>query len=248
MSLEQRVRALASTFLGEADERDAVISAAVSPPVQRFDYSDVVGLPGQSAAEHEKWMAAWKKMDLSHVFGFPMWEEEVFTLLQASFTDLLSIFTYYAYAGDAAASSSRSGKAKGGWSADTMQQSELVDLALDTGLATDAFPMTRVISLFEAENKRSGAGDADLELYEFLPSSRLRRSSPTRRAPRASRCPPRSSGSSRPPLAHRAPRRAAAARRAPRRTSRPPRLKVHGPREGLLRRGRRALRGPHGRA
>merc|ERR1719473_1137309 len=105
-------------------------------------------------------MAAWKAMDLSHVAGFPTWEDEVFHTMQAAFTDLLSIFTYYAFTGD--------GGEAGSWAAETMQQTELVDLALDCGLATSAFPMTRLVSLFEAENKRSGAGDSDLELYEFL--------------------------------------------------------------------------------
>ena len=65
-----------------------------------------------------------------------------------------------AYVGDGAGAA--------GWSAETMQQTELVDLVLDVGLATKAFPMTKISSLFEAENKRNGAGDQDLELYEFL--------------------------------------------------------------------------------
>ena len=49
----------------------------------------------------------------------------------------------------------------------TLQQGAS-SLALDGGLATKAFPKTRIIALFEAENERNGAGDADLELSEFL--------------------------------------------------------------------------------
>ena len=151
-----------ANFLGEKDDK-AVVSVAVkasaSAAVPRIDMSQVQGLPGQSAAEHDKWMGAWRKMDLSHVDGFPVWEEEVFGILQSSFTDLYSIFAYYA--GDAAGLG-------GDWSAETLQQTELVDLVLDTGLATKTFPMTMIVALFEAENKRNGAGDSDLELGEFL--------------------------------------------------------------------------------
>ena len=157
MSLEQRVHALVVSYLGDKDEAKAV-SAAIAPPIARFDATGVEPLFGQSLAEHDKFMDAWRRMDLSGVAGFPLWEEEVFGCLQNHFTDLYSIFTYYAYSGDAAGSSS----------AETMQQTELIDLALDTGLASKAYPMTKIVSLFEAENKRSGVGDTDLELFEFL--------------------------------------------------------------------------------
>jgi hypothetical protein len=91
-----------------------------------------------------------------------LWEEDVFSMMQPAFTDLLSIFTYYAYAGSASDGSATS------WSTDTLQQTELVDLALDCGLATKQFSMAKVVALFEAENARNGAADADLELFEFL--------------------------------------------------------------------------------
>ena len=159
MDTSARVGAIVANYLREKDEHQ-VVSAAIAPPMARFDTSEVIGLPGQSAAEHDKWMSAWRAMDLSHVAGFPIWEEEVFHVLQGTFGDLLSIFTYYAYSGDASAG--------GAWSSATMQQTELVDLALDCGLATSAFPMTKVTALFEGENKRNGSGDADLELNEFL--------------------------------------------------------------------------------
>ena len=32
--------------------------------------------------EHRQFLATWGKMDLSHVFGFPMWEKEVHLTLQ----------------------------------------------------------------------------------------------------------------------------------------------------------------------
>ena len=51
-----------------------------------------------------------------------------------------------------------------------MQQTELVDLALDCGLATAAFPMARVQLVFaRADLTDDGkAGDMALELHEFL--------------------------------------------------------------------------------
>ena len=52
----------------------------------------------------------------------------------------------------------------------TMQQGELVDLALDCGLPTDALPMARVQGVFaRADQTDEGkGGDHALELHEFL--------------------------------------------------------------------------------
>ena len=60
--------------------------------------------------------------------------------------------------GDGAAAGAGDG---GGASAETMQQTELIDLALDCGLATKNFPMTRIVQLFDDANKASGGGAVD---------------------------------------------------------------------------------------
>jgi len=159
MSTESKVASIVANYLGEKDE-NAAIGAAMVPTAARFDASQVMGLPGHSAAEHERWMAAWMQVDLSMVPGFPLWEREVFEVLHNSFTDLLGLFTYYAYANDASGPT--------GASAETMQQTELVDLALDCGLATKEFPMTRIVSLFDETNQARGSTDTDLELHEFF--------------------------------------------------------------------------------
>ena len=162
MSTGQRVEALVANFLGVKDEKALVKTVkkkAAVADVPRYDASGAIALPGQGAAEHDKFMSSWKKLDLSHVEGFPTWEEEIFHILQQSFTDLLSIFTYYACAGEPTGST---------WGGSTLQQTELVDLALDCGLATKALPMNKLVKLFEEENSRFGAGDQDLELHEFL--------------------------------------------------------------------------------
>ncbi|KOO22536.1 hypothetical protein Ctob_006009 [Chrysochromulina tobinii] len=158
MSNEVKVATLVATYLGQKEEVAATQVAATSVAAARVDLSRVEGLPGQSAAEHEKWIATWRKMDLSTLFGFPAWERDVFDVLHAAFVDLLNLFEYYSYCGDEA----------GGAAASTMQQTELVDLALDCGLATKDFPMTRIVSLFDVVNRSRGATDSDLELHEFL--------------------------------------------------------------------------------
>ena len=96
------------------------------------------------------------------MFGFPLWEEDVFNALAGSFGELQSIFSQYAKSGTAGA-------------ALTMQQSELTDLALDCSLATSAFPMDRVLLIFERADALDPAAlakgekaDGALELFEFI--------------------------------------------------------------------------------
>ena len=122
--------------------------------------------------------AIWAKMDLSHVFGFPMWEKDVYELLQKAHGELKSIFDHYSKAGSAGSGSATA--------AMTMQQTELVDVALDCGLTSETFPMVRVQNIFEradqvddtfkvsAADRRvvtgetAKGGDRGLELHEFL--------------------------------------------------------------------------------
>ena len=93
---------------------------------------------------------------------FPLWEKAVFGLLHRSCGELHLIFSQYAKSGTAGSSSAHA--------AETMQQTELVDLALDCGLATDSFPMARVQGVFaRADQTDDGkGGDHALEMHEFL--------------------------------------------------------------------------------
>ena len=154
MELEAKVGSIVATFLGEMDE-SAAIGDAIAPKVARFDPTETLALPGHSAAEHERWMSAWSQMDLSRLVGFPTWEKEVFDILQHFFLDLYNLFVYYSYAGDA-------------FAGETMQQGELVDLALDCAIATKDFPMTKLVQLFDEVNKASATVNTDLDLPEFL--------------------------------------------------------------------------------
>ena len=123
-------------------------------------------------------IGTWKKMDLNHVMGFPVWEEEVFGVIQRAFPELVSIFTEYAKSGSAG-----SGSAK---ATTTMQSTELTNLALDCELATDNFKMARINTIFQradqvddtyvvdkadkrkVKGKSAEMGDHGLELHEFM--------------------------------------------------------------------------------
>ena len=162
MSLAQRVEGILANYFGEKDEQQVITEAAV-PKVERLSVESVQPMLGQDPDEHKKFVSTWGKMDLGHVYGFPLWEKEVFQLLHSSDAELLSIFTHYAKSGTAGSSSATL--------AMTMQQTELVDLALDVGLATQAFPMVRVQNIFERadqnDDKRKAA-DNGLAYHEFL--------------------------------------------------------------------------------
>ena len=141
MGAQQKVEAIIAEYLGKASIDEVVASAA--PKVERYDPSGSGAPPAM--------IEAWGKMStIEYIAGFPTWEEEVFGLLAGAFADLEPLFSYYA------------GDTPG------MQQAELVDLVLDNNLPTKAFPITKIVALFEQVNKESGMGDADFELHEFL--------------------------------------------------------------------------------
>jgi hypothetical protein len=198
MSLAQRVAGIVANFLGEKDEQQ-VLTEVLVPRAERMSTAGVVALPGMDTAVHGQFMSMWARMDLSHLFGFPLWEKAVFSLLHRSFPELQSIFRAHSRKGAApsvelfdghggstaadmqlftrpwgpwdrsvvrhasAATAMTSGGSSEPSALETMQQAELVDLALDCGLATDAFPMARVQAVFA----RADATKA-LELHEFV--------------------------------------------------------------------------------
>jgi hypothetical protein len=140
MSLPMRVSAVFANYLGEKDEQ-AVISEALYPPLVRFDPSTSQPKAGAPYNEHRLLLETWAKMDLSHMFGFPAWEGELFGAFQGAFGELRSIFDYYAKSGTA-------GSASAG-AAMTMQSTELTNLALDCNFVTPAFSMARVNTIFQ---------------------------------------------------------------------------------------------------
>ena len=177
MSLAQRIEGVIRNFLQEEDEHK-VISKYCYPPLPRYDTSTATPLEGESRADFETFVGFWGLMDLSHVYGFPLWEEGVFNLLHGAFEQLRSIFDYYAKSGTAGSASTAALL--------TMQQTELQTLALDVGMNSEKFSMTRVINIFKRADQvddtkketdtdhrvQTGedatAGDKGLELHEFL--------------------------------------------------------------------------------
>ena len=177
MPLSERVLGMIANYLQEKDEHK-VISDCLYPPLPRYDASSATQLEGESRNDFNSFKATWSQMDLTHVYGFPLWEKEVFELLHATFEGLRSIFDYYAKSGTAGSASAAS--------AQTMQQTELQNLALDCGLSSEQFSMTRVINIFaradqvddtfkvSAADRRvmtgetAKGGDGGLELHEFL--------------------------------------------------------------------------------
>ena len=95
MSLAQRVAGICSNLLGEKDEQQ-VITQAIVPKVTRFEPEQLKPPPHVSAASHLRFLAAWRRMDLSRIHGFPLWERPVFVRLLASFDELDAFFAFYA--------------------------------------------------------------------------------------------------------------------------------------------------------
>ena len=117
--IEGRIKEIEG-ILGEKDAH-CVITEFQQPTAPRYDY--------KNSGADERWIKIYSKMDLSHVYGFPLWEQGVFELLHASFEQLRSIFDYYAKSGTAGSSSTGALL--------TMQQTELQTLALDVGMNSE---------------------------------------------------------------------------------------------------------------
>ena len=66
--------AIICNLFGEKDEQQVITEAIVPQPV-RFDPSKQPPLPGESAEEHARWLGVWRRMDLAHINGFPLWEQ-----------------------------------------------------------------------------------------------------------------------------------------------------------------------------
>ena len=136
MPLEVIVDGIYANFLGEKDAH-AVVTEFQQPALPRYDYA--------SSGASPKWITVYAKMDLSHVFGFPTWEKEVFDVLGKHYNEIKLIFQQYAKSGSAGSASAEQ--------LFTMQKTELTNLSLDCGLANEEFTQTRVINVFERANQ-----------------------------------------------------------------------------------------------
>ena len=95
MKVGAKVRAMVGNLLGEVTE-EAAMEKATHVAAPRFD---VYAEPRPSSMEpeaHAEWLRMWSQMALGDLHGFPVWEKEVFVLLQSNLGLLQSIFLAYA--------------------------------------------------------------------------------------------------------------------------------------------------------
>ena len=136
LPLAMMVDGIIANFLGEADE--AKVVQKLYPPPPRFNPASM-SVPGKPAPP-PTFMAAWGKMDLSHLWGFPTFESGVFEILEANYGELNSIFSEYAKSGTAGSSNMTALM--------TIQSTEFTTFALDCGLQTPEFNTTRINNIF----------------------------------------------------------------------------------------------------
>ena len=65
-----------------------MITEAIVPEPERFDPTHEQPLPSESTDDLARWLGVWRRMDLAHINGFPLWEKEVFDALHSAFEPL----------------------------------------------------------------------------------------------------------------------------------------------------------------
>lgn len=144
-------------ILGEADE-EAVVAKATYVRCKRFDALSAQPLDDMSSEMHAILLQTWAELLLADIAGFPLWEAEVFRMLQRDFSVLAEIFRNY---------SSRS---------IMMLSSDLTDCAIDLEEfhdLVDECELTKepcdFAAMYTHVAKANAAGDDTvLELSEFI--------------------------------------------------------------------------------
>ena len=80
----QKITAFVQNLLGEMSEEDCMRQSTYIRAV-RYDLGDSVPLKDESPEEHAAFLAEFKQLDLSGLYGFPLWEADVHDLLHAHF-------------------------------------------------------------------------------------------------------------------------------------------------------------------
>ena len=173
MDPSMKVKSLLQNFFGEMTEEDCMRQGTYIRAV-RYDLGDSVPLKDESPEEHAAFLAEFKQLDLSGLYGFPLWEAEVHDLLHANFRELASIFRGYCKS---------LGEGSSDESAKTMDLEEFHDFVIDVGLETKlttnkaAEPAVYTFEQMKEQFTRadkSGKGlagpaaNSELVLYEFL--------------------------------------------------------------------------------
>ena len=146
---------MVQNVLGQATEMEVITEAVASEASEgAADFDEKV-----KEAQRKNWLICWKNMSFKDLHGFPLWETQLHDVLQGAFPELSSVFTHYAKSGSAGTTSAHA--------AETMQQTELVDMALDCDLTSEAFPMVRVQNIFERADQvddTKQASDSDVRV------------------------------------------------------------------------------------
>ena len=142
MSLADGVRGVFMNILGEKTD-EAVIRDATYIHAERFDWKLAKPLNGQSLAAHRKWIDCWQNISIADLHYFPLWEKDVFEVMQAVFPDLTNIFAHYA-------------KSIGGSTtaedAVEMTMSEFKDFVKDVSLETQHLRFDVMMNMFKKAN------------------------------------------------------------------------------------------------
>lgn len=99
MSKGAAVKGFLQNFFGEMSEEE-VLTEGTYIRAPRFDWrNDSKPLDYMSMEDHEEWLHIFSMLQLSMLYGFPLWEREVHDLLQAAFEELRAIFRSYCRGG-----------------------------------------------------------------------------------------------------------------------------------------------------
>ncbi|KAL1507904.1 hypothetical protein AB1Y20_007510 [Prymnesium parvum] len=96
MTTRDKVAAFLDNLTNKCDEETVIANATeqTTPPV--FDaVKESVALLGEPEAQFAHWLACWKQLRLSSLFGFPLWLRELHEYLHQHFRQLHMIFAFY---------------------------------------------------------------------------------------------------------------------------------------------------------
>ena len=81
MSLANKVEGMVRNWLLEEDTVGVVCEAVHIAGPDRFDWKQAEPLPGEERSDFSRWVQCWRRMTVSDLDGFPVWEKEVYDVL-----------------------------------------------------------------------------------------------------------------------------------------------------------------------
>jgi len=95
--VSDRVTALILNVLGRMDVASVITAATLVRAGVSFNgRADSERLPGETAAEHERWLRTWQLVEtnLKGLHGFPLWLKDVHNMLHAGVHDIAHVFKH----------------------------------------------------------------------------------------------------------------------------------------------------------